>query len=529
MTTQLQNLPIGIQHFETLRKNDYLYVDKTARLLQLIRTGAWYFLARPRRFGKSLTVSTLDAMFSGKADLFAGLAAEDWVREQARHPSPVLRLDMSTMTSDTPETLRQSLNAALARRARRAGLQLEASLPGDRLQDLLLLLSEQHGPVVVLIDEYDKPILDHMDDLKHADSMRRVLRDFYAVLKGCNEYLRFVLLTGISRFTKTGVFSAMNNLRDISMMPKFGDIVGYTQAELESSFASWLDDAADKRQTTRAALLNRVRDYYDGFCFDGVTRVYNPFSVLNFCDTAEFFNFWYKSASPSFLVHYMKQHAIADPEDYRLLEVSEDFADAQEIERANPASFLFQAGYLTIVGWEEQALILDYPNREVLDSLSRMYLEHVYLVPGFTPLGSRLWRALKDGNLDEALRLYNTALSGIPYQDFAEPVRESFYRALFLMLLRGAGVTAGGEICGSLGRSDVVALFSGRAVVLEFKLAPDTGAIPRLQEEGLKQIADKGYARPFDGAGRAVTAAVVVIDATTRQATCRRGPESFFA
>lgn len=312
------------------------------------------------------------------------------------------------------------------------------------------------------------------------------------------------------------------------MEEQYGDIVGYTQEELESSFASWIDNAADKRQENRDSLLNRVRDYYDGFCFDGSTRVYNPFSVLNFCKTARFSNFWYRSASPSFLVGYMKRHAIAEPEDYRLLEVSEDFADAQEIERANPASFLFQAGYLTIVGWEEQSLTLDYPNREVLDSLSRMYLEQVYCVHGFTPLGSRLWRALKDGDLDEALRLYNTALSGIPYQDFAEPVRESFYRALFLMLLRGAGVTAGGEICGSLGRSDVVALFSGRAVVLEFKLAPDAGAIPRSQEEGLKQIADKGYARPFDDAGRAVTAAVVVIDAATRQATCCRVGAKFF-
>ena len=431
---------------------------------------------------------------------------------------PVLRLDMSTMACDTPETLNQSLNAALARCADDAGLQLDDSLPGNRLQELLRKLSKQHGPVVVLIDEYDKPILDHMDDLRLSDSMRQVLRGFYAVLKGCDEYLHFVLLTGISRFTKTGVFSAMNNLQDISMEEQYGDIVGYTQEELETCFSAWLDEAAKQRQMTRAALLDRVRDYYDGFCFDGVTRVYNPFSVLHFCKTAKFSNYWYKSASPSFLVHYMKQHAIAEPEDYRLLEVSEDFADAQEIERANPASFLFQAGYLTIVEWEEQSLTLDYPNREVLDSLSRMYLEHVYQVQGFTPLGSRLWRSLKDGDLEEALHLYNTALSSIPYQDFAKPVRESFYRALFLMLLRGAGVTAGGEICGSLGRSDVVALFAGPAVVLEFKLAPDAGAIPRLQAEGLKQIADKGYARPFDDAGRAVTAAVVVVDAATRQA-----------
>jgi hypothetical protein len=216
----------------------------------------------------------------------------------------------------------------------------------------------------------------------------------------------------------------------------------------------------------------------------------------------------------------MKRHVIQNPEEYRHLEVPEDFADAQEIERARPESFLFQSGYLTIEKREEQSLTLDYPNREVLDSLSRMYLDHVYQVEGYTPLGSQLWKALKNGDIAEVMRLYNIALSGIPYQDFAKPLTEFFYRALFLMLLRGAGVTAGGEIPTSLGRSDVVALFAERVVVLEFKLARSSGSIDRLRAEGLRQIAERGYARPFDETGRAVTAAVIVVNAETRRAVC---------
>jgi hypothetical protein len=520
MSVQLPNLPIGIQNFPKLRSAGYLYVDKTARLMQLIQTGAWYFLARPRRFGKSLTISTLDAMFRGETELFTGLEAEDWVREQARKPAPVLRLDMSMINTAASPQFETALCEALARRGMEEDIRFLAQTPGGMLQDLVAALYRRHGPVVVLIDEYDKPILDHIGDLKRAEEMRLALRGFYTVLKGCDEYLRFVLLTGISRFSKVGVFSAMNNLQDISMMEQYGDITGYTQTEVEKHFAAWIDTTAKKMRITDTALLDRIRDYYDGFCFDGATRLYNPFSVLNFFASGSFSNFWYKSASPSFLVEYMKRHVIQNPEEYRHLEVPEDFADAQEIERARPESFLFQSGYLTIEKREEQSLTLDYPNREVLDSLSRMYLDHVYQVEGYTPLGSQLWKALKNGDIAEVMRLYNIALSGIPYQDFAKPLTEFFYRALFLMLLRGAGVTAGGEIPTSLGRSDVVALFAERVVVLEFKLARSSGSIDRLRAEGLRQIAERGYARPFDETGRAVTAAVIVVNAETRRAVC---------
>ena len=228
------------------------------------------------------------------------------------------------------------------------------------------------------------------------------------------------------------------------MVEEFGDIVGYTQEELEADFTGWIDVAAEKMNVTRETLLKRMKDYYDGFCFDGKTRLYNPFSILNFLADREFKNYWYHSGSPTFILSYLRGHGIDDPEVYRHKSVPADFADSQEIERAKPESFLYQSGYLTIESAEEQELTLDYPNREVLDSISRLYLDNVYRVEGFTALGSNLWRALKDGDIEGAVKLYNTALAGIPYQDFTQQ-NESLYRSLFLMLLRGAGVTAQGE------------------------------------------------------------------------------------
>ena len=544
MSEELQTLPIGIQSFEMLRKRGHLYVDKTAQLMELVNSDRC-FLSRPRRFGKSLTLSTLDAMFQGKAELFKGLAAEGWVAEQAKRPAPVLRLDMSTMDTRGVSEFETSLIRELTRRAERAGVHIESVLPGGVFQDLLTGLYDQGGPVVVLIDEYDKPILDKIGDFEAAEAMREALRGFYTVLKDYDKYIRFLMIVGISvcpkcptlrtdaadrhsagrlsgarelaAWPKTGVFSAMNNLRDISMVEEFGDIVGYTQEELEADFAGWIGAAAEKMNATREALLARMKDYYDGFCFDGRTRLYNPFSVMQCLGKARFSNYWYDSGSPSFIVSYMQRHNIHDPEAYRHLKVAWEFAGSQEIERAKPESFLYQAGYLTIESAEEQELTLDYPNREVLDSISRLYLDNVYRVEGFTALGSNLWRALKDGDIEGAVKLYNTALAGIPYQDFTRQ-NESLYRSLFLMLLRGAGVTAQGEVPTNRGRSDVLVLFPSRTVVLEFKLARSTGEIARLRAEGRKQIEEKGYSKPHDGEGRAVTTAVIVIDAEKHEA-----------
>ncbi len=215
-----------------------------------------------------------------------------------------------------------------------------------------------------------------------------VLRSFYVVLKSCDEYLRFVFITGISKFSKMGVFSAMNNLFDISLSKDCADIVGYTQSELEDNFNEWINLAASKVNINSSELLKKLRDYYDGFCFDGKTHLYNPFSILNFFAMGEFGNYWYVSGSSTFIVNYMKSHSISDPDIYRHFTVSADFSDSYEIERAKPESFLYQSGYLTIEKWEGDQITLNYPNVEVYRSITRMYLEDIYRIERYEGCGT---------------------------------------------------------------------------------------------------------------------------------------------
>ena len=520
MDGKLLTLPIGVQGFDLLRREGYLYVDKTAWLLELVGTSGRCFLSRPRRFGKSLTLSTLDAMFSGKVKLFKGLSAEKWVEEQAEHPSPVLRMDMAHYLTGDKKSFENSLYINLKVFGQRHGFSRprgDVEGPAGALKDVIEGLYDDKGPVVVLVDEYDKPILDNIGDLNSANEMRQSLRSFYTVLKSCDEYLRFVMLTGISKFSKTGVFSAMNNLMDISMDRQYGDIAGYTQDELEENFSSWISDAAARMKLERSELLRRMKDYYDGFCFDGETKLYNPFSVMQCLAKGDIDNYWYTSGSSSFIVTYMRQHGIQDPAEYSHMEVPRDFADAHEIETSTPESFLYQAGYLTIEEKREDSLVLDYPNNEVRVSLVRMYLDSVYHVKNYITLGTKLWQALSDGNIEETVGLFNIALSGIPYTDFANQ-GELFYRSLFLMLLRGASVTANGEVPTNLGRSDVLIQFPKRVVVLEFKYAKDSFEVGNKRAEGEKQIQEKNYAKPYDAENREITTAVIVINGKKREA-----------
>ena len=513
-------LPVGIANFKTLRQEDFLYIDKTGRLLELIQQGRKYFLSRPRRFGKSLTLSTIGAMFSGQVDLFKGLQAEDWVKQQAEKPSPVLRFNMSESSTTDGLVLNRSLENMIARKARNFDVKLYGDLLPDMLIELVEGIYKKSAPVVVLVDEYDKPILDHISDVSKAEEMRNVLRGFYTTIKSCSDegYLRFVMITGISKFSKTGVFSAMNDLLDISLMEDYSDIVGYTQEELEYNFADWINFTAKRKAISKKKLLSDLKEYYDGFSFDGNVRLYNPFSILNFFSKKRFRNYWYESGSPSFIVEWMEKHQIQDPEEYRHKVVDEEFADSQEIERADPSSFLFQSGYLTIEKRNGELITLDYPNREVLDSISKMYLRLVYKIDGYALLGNKIWAALREGNLSEIVKLYNTALAGIAYEDFSRNKRNEFwYRSMFVMLLRGAGIISYSEPHTIGGRSDVVIQFKDKVIVLEFKFAKKETDVDKKKAEGERQMHEKMYTETYGTEGRKVLYAVLVANDEERQ------------
>ena len=523
----MQDLPIGIQSFETIRTEDFLYVDKTKHLLNIVKKAGNYFLSRPRRFGKSLTISTLEAMFKGKVELFKGLYAEDWVKEKAKNPNPVIKLDMSPFSKYKD---RESLNNSIIKNLERFLFLNDLDFPseknaGDMFANIITKLYKQFGKVVVLIDEYDKPITDNINDLEKAEEIRDSLKSFYTVLKSNSDYIRFVMLTGVSKFSKAGVFSGLNNLQDISMKEEYSDIVGYTQKELEDNFKEWIEKATNKLSLTKEELLQKIKRHYDGFSFDGKTRVYNPFSILNFFSDQKFNNYWYNSSTPSFLVDYFKQHQIDNIEKFRHINVSSDFANEQEIEKATPESFLFQAGYLTIEKWESNAeyeiLTLDYPNEEVKQSISRLFLRNIYKIEKYIPLGDALWEAIKalnEGNIENIVEIFNNALSKIPYSDFPKNQNEYWYRSLFVMLLRGgAGVTSFQESYTSEGRSDLVIPFDDRIIIIEFKFAKSSKSVPKARTEGEEQV--RQYAKTYENENKKVITIVLVADNRKRKVT----------
>ncbi|MBR5049704.1 MAG: AAA family ATPase [Desulfovibrio sp.] len=510
-------LPIGVQSFERIRKKGMLYVDKTARLLELICQGAGrYFLSRPRRFGKSLTVATLEAMFQGRAELFQGMAAESWVAGQTAHPSPVLRLDMSRFRgSRGPEELDALLAEAISSRPCLRGLDLAG---GRRARDVLAsaieVLHERKGPVVVLVDEYDAPILENIAKPDKARAMRELLHDVYSMLKVYDDYIDFIFLTGISKFSKTGLFSSLNNLQDISMSMQYGDIVGYTQNELEQCFIDWIEDVSLFINLDIKSLLSQLKDYYDGFSFDGKTKVYNPFSILNFFSDKRFSNYWYDSAQPSFLVEWIRRHHVQPPEKYRHIRVASDFVDAKEIENANIESFLFQSGYLTIEKFEGSKLILDIPNKEVLSAFSRTYLRQEYDSDFFIEIADNIWDGFKSENIDKILLSVNKIFSIIPHSHVKR--NEFWYHDCFVMLLHCVGMIPYAEVQTVAGRSDVIVQTQDHVYVIEFKFAKDSGDVPAMRREGEAQLRDKRYAQAYEGKGKRVVELVFVADDETR-------------
>jgi hypothetical protein len=534
----LLKLPIGIQTFEKLRRGGYLYVDKTRYLVDLIDSGSVYFLSRPRRFGKSLTVSTFDALFSGKKELFGGLYAEEFMNRPDYKTYPVIRLDMSNLTTNMgARVLCASILARLKENGERLGVAIENVAPGDAFFGLLKKTALQHdSQVVLLIDEYDSPILQNIHDSSKIDEIREILKNFYMRIKAADEHLRFVFMTGISRFSKIGVFSALNSLRDISAKDEYAAMLGYTEDELLSDFDAYLDKMAAKRNETKDRLVAQIRDYYDGFSFDGNTHVYNPFSTLNFLDDMKVANYWFESATPSYLVDYIKRHDL-EAETFRGCVVSEEFTALTEIEQASPESFLFQSGYLTVRARDGDNLILDYPNREVLSSVARLFLYGKLDIRGFSAEANNLEKALSDGDSEELIRMYDKLLATIPYDIYEREERkyaeanasekydayvlaESFYHALLFSMLWASCARTSSENHSYKGRSDIEAEKDGRRYVIELKIADGKEASEKTAVAAMRQIHEKGYADKY--AGENVTLVGIGVDRDARRVGASR-------
>ncbi|MDR2471964.1 MAG: ATP-binding protein [Tannerella sp.] len=533
METKPRKLPIGIQTFDEIREENYIYVDKTQYLVNMIDNGKLYFYARPRRFGKSLTVSTFDALFSGKKELFKGLYAEEFMNRPDYRPSPVIRIDMSNVTTNKGiDILELTVTRRVIEIAEKYGINIPDTYPpGEALRQLIKELAKQdgNGKVVILIDEYDKPYTDFYTEPQKAEEIRKMLRDFYSRIKANDEYIRFVFLTGIAKFAKFGVFSTLNNIMDISMNKQYGEMCGITEAEIERYFPEHIAATADKFNISPKELLERIRAQYDGFCFDGIHRLYNPFSTLYFFREMEFNDYWMESGTSAMIAKYLKDRHLT-LEQFRRLPVSNNFLRTPgDLDTTPPEGFLYQAGYLTVREQKGDKFVLDYPNTEVLNAMSALLAQNILPADkSFGNLQQFMLRAIEEKNENMIKKILNALLASIPYDDYAASVRQSIaldpldvqvrewlYRSTIIAFFRGCGVATVAEMHTNLGRPDLVISYLGNTFVIELKVAYKPEDVPAKLTEADKQIKSKNYLTPYPDA----IALAMVIDDTKRQIT----------
>ena len=502
--------PIGIQQFEKLREEDWAYVDKTEHIFNLVQGGTCYFLSRPRRFGKSMLLSTLEAYFQGKKHLFKGLAIEQLETEWAEHA--VLHIDLNAKPFQKVEDLYDLLNDQLTIYEKMYDSVAVDKSPEGRLRQLIRAAKQKTGRnVVVLVDEYDKPILQAIGNEELQTDFRNALKAFYGVLKSADGDLRFAMLTGVTKFSKVSVFSDLNNLNDISMDDRYNEICGISQQELHYVFDEEIGKLAVANEQSKEEAYETLRQRYDGYHFcPNASGMYNPFSVLLALQKREYGSFWFCTGTPTYLVQLMKE---ADLNPYALsgYEASASELDSIQISVDNPIAVLYQSGYLTIKGYDSRFKVytLDYPNDEVKEGFVN------FLVPYYTYSKSvnhatiigQFVKSLERGDAEHFMELLQSFMAGIPY----ELVRnlEVHFQNMIYIIIKLMGLYVQAEYRTSCGRIDLLIATEKYIYVIELKL--DGSA-----EEALAQINEKDYALPFTADGRKVIKIGANITSATR-------------
>ena len=511
MNTLERKLPIGIQTFEDIRQGNYLYVDKTSILWQIINTGKPYFLSRPRRFGKSLLISTLEAYFQGRKDLFEGLAIEKLEKKWEQYP--VLHLDLNAKKYETAADLVAMLNQYLEKWEAVYGDEKKDRSPEERFSYVIEQACLKTGKgVVVLVDEYDKPLLQALLDENLLDEYRRILKAFYGVLKSSDRYLRFIFLTGVTKFAQVSVFSDLNQLNDISMKPQYATICGITRQELEDTFTPELNRLAETNELTCEETLNKMTALYDGYHFcEFAEGVFNPFSVLNVFDGYKFSNYWFQTGTPTFLVELLKKSEY----DLRTLidgvEANASSFMEYRVDANNPIPLIYQSGYLTIKGYDKRFgnYLLKFPNDEVrygfMDFLVPYYTSVVDDERGFY-LG-KFVRELESGDVDAFLTRLQAFFADFPYE--LNEKTERHYQVVFYLVFKLMGQFTGAEVRSARGRADAVVKTPKYIYVFEFKLNGTA-------EQALQQIDEKGYLIPYQVDGRELVKVGVEFSAEKR-------------
>ena len=482
--------PIGIQNFESLRKDGYFYIDKTALIYQLVKTGRYYFLSRPRRFGKSLLLSTLEAYFQGKKELFEGLAMEklekDWIKY------PILHLDLNIGKYDAPDSLDKILNEALLGWEALYGSREGESTLALRFKGVVDRACKLTGQrVVILVDEYDKPLLQAIGNEALQTEYRNTLKPFYGVLKTMDGSIKFGMLTGVTKFGKVSVFSDLNNLDDISMREPYVGICGMTEKEIHDNLDLELHELAAARKITYEEVCAKLKEYYDGYHFvENTEGIYNPFSLLNTFKYNKFGSYWFETGTPTYLVELLKRNH------YDLERMAHEETDADVLNSIygddQPIPVIFQSGYLTIKGYDERFGLyrLGYPNREVEEGFIK------FLMPFYTRFNKqesafeiqKFVREIEIGEVDAFFRRLQSFFADTPYELIKD--LELHYQNVLFIVFKLVGFYVKAEYHTSEGRVDLVLQMDKFIYVMEFKLGGTA-------EEALQQIDERHYARPF--------------------------------
>ena len=480
--------PIGIQTFSEIINGNCLYVDKTKQVYDLATAGKYFFLARPRRFGKSLLVSTLNSLFSGKKELFKGLWIEDKWDWTKKHPIiyiPFNALDYHGLG------LENVVSEWLHGQIKTQGLSVEGDSSSKLFKNFIEAAYQKTGKkVVVLIDEYDKSLIDYLDNDAQFEENRRFLKSFYGIMKPSDEYLEFVLLTGVSQFSKVSIFSDLNNIQDLTLHSKFGDIVGISQEDLESYFEQELNTISEAKNITKEVFLDNIKSWYNGYTWDLKTKMYNPFSLLLFfSNNGQFNNYWFDTGMPYFLVSELRKHRLYN---ISKLETTASVLTSFDAQNLDTACLLFQTGYLTLTDRDEETGLytLDFPNKEVRHSLTQ-YIMSSYRVDNHAALPTVVdfRKALEKNDLPTAMEHIDTIFSTIPY-DLWQKDNEHFYHALIHLTFVLLGAYVQSEVHTSKGRCDAILHTEKYIYAFEFKLG-------RNAKIALQQIEDKNYLAPY--------------------------------
>ncbi len=511
MVTFGRKLPIGIQTFSDIRTQGYLYVDKTALVWQIANSGKPYFLSRPRRFGKSLLLSTFEAYFEGRKDLFEGLAIEQLEEKWEKHP--VLHLDLNARKYERPEDLVAMLNQYLEKWEDRFGDEKKGRASEERFEYVIRRAYEQTGKgVVVLVDEYDKPLLQCLHNEELLEAYRSMLKAFYGVLKSADKYLRFAFLTGVTKFSQVSVFSDLNQLNDISLDYDSGTLCGITHEELVNTFSPEIEMLAKANGLSNEEAIEQMTQQYDGYHFhpyaDGV---YNPFSVLNAFYKKEFGNYWFQTGTPTFLVKSLLKsdydlRTLMDGVETPAINFSEYRADTD-----NPIPLIYQSGYLTIKEYDKRfkTYKLGFPNDEVRYGFLN------FLVPFYTPITDdkknfyigQFIKELEQGEVDAFMQRFEAFFADFPYE--LNDKTERHYQVVVYLIFKLMGQFTQAEVRSAKGRADAIVQTPKYIYVFEFKLNGTA-------EDALQQINDKGYAVPFQADGRQVVKVGVEFSAEAR-------------